>query len=221
MTRIDPRLASALAVQLESRRMALRGGAERVGWKLGIGSRERIGDDLVVGHLTSATRLPSGATYRAGGAATLCADAEVAVELGRDVDPDADAAAAREAVAGFGSALELVDLAAPPDDDAEEIVATNVFHRAFALGASRPELPPEGYEARLIVNGELRASAAAPSDFSDCVRAAARILGAVGERLQAGDWIITGSVVQVGLEPGDEVIAELGALGGPRLVITP
>src|SRR5687768_9844914 len=218
MTRIDPRLASALAVQLESRRMALRGGAERVGWKLGIGSRERIGDDLVVGHLTSATRLPSGATYRAGDAVTLCADAEVALELGRDVDPDADAAAAREAVAGFGAALELVDLAAPPDD-AEEIVATNVFHRAFTIGASRPDFPREGVEARLVVNGELRASAEAPSDFSDRVRPAARILGAVGERLEAGDRIITGSLVQVGLEPGDEVIAELGALGRLRLVI--
>jgi hypothetical protein len=83
MTRIDPRLASALASQLESQRMALHAGAERVGWKLGIGSRERIGDDFVVGHLTSATRLRSGATYRAGDAVTLCADAdaEVALEL--------------------------------------------------------------------------------------------------------------------------------------------
>jgi 2-keto-4-pentenoate hydratase len=51
------------------------------------------------------------------------------------------------------------------------------------------------------------------------VQAAARIVAAVGERLQAGDRIITGSVVQVGLEPGDEVIAELGALGRLRLVI--
>jgi 2-keto-4-pentenoate hydratase len=218
MTGIDPRLASALAVQLESRRMVRRGGAERVGWKLGIGSRERIGDDLVVGHLTSATCLRSGATYRADDAVTLCADAEVALELGRDVDPDADSAAAREAVAGFAAALELVDLAAP-SDDAEEIVATNIFHRAFALGASRPDFPRESVEARLIVNGALRASAEAPSDFTDRVRAAARILGAVGERLQAGDRIITGSVVQVALEPGDEVIAELGGLGRLRRVI--
>lgn len=140
MTPIDPRLASALAVQLESQRMALRRGAERVGWKLGIGSRERIGDDLVVGHLTSATRIHSGATYRAGDGVALCADAEVALALGRGVDPDADSAAAREAVAGFGAALELVDLAAPPDD-AEEIVADQrlsscVCARCLAAGAS-------------------------------------------------------------------------------------
>jgi 2-keto-4-pentenoate hydratase/2-oxohepta-3-ene-1,7-dioic acid hydratase in catechol pathway len=37
-------------------------------------------------------------------------------------------------------------------------------------------------------------------------------------RLQAGDRIITGSVVQVGLEPGDEVIAELGAIDRLRLM---
>jgi 2-keto-4-pentenoate hydratase/2-oxohepta-3-ene-1,7-dioic acid hydratase in catechol pathway len=47
-------------------------------------------------------------------------------------------------------------------------------------------------------------------DVSHDVRRAAR--------LQAGDRIITGSVVQVGLEPGDEVIAELGAIDRLRLM---
>ena len=41
----------------------MREGAERVGWKLGVGERERIGGELAVGHLTSATRLDPGATY--------------------------------------------------------------------------------------------------------------------------------------------------------------
>jgi 2-keto-4-pentenoate hydratase len=220
VTDIDPRLASALAVQLDTWRTTLLAGAERVGWKLGLGERERIGRALPIGHLTSATRLESGATYRAGDAASLSADAEVALEIGRDVDPGVDADAAREAVIGFAAALEFVDLAGPPNDP-ETVVATNIFHRAFVLGPSRPVLPTDGVKARLIVNGAERASARAPTDFADKVCAVARALGAVGERLRAGDRIITGSVVQVGLEAGDEVLADLGVLGRVQLVIAP
>jgi 2-keto-4-pentenoate hydratase len=40
-----------------------------------------------------------------------------------------------------------------------------------------------------------------------------RLLDSAGERLQAGDSLITGSVVQIRVEPGDEVIADLGPLG--------
>jgi 2-keto-4-pentenoate hydratase len=216
---IDPRLASALASQLESWRSALRGGAQRVGWKLGMGDRERIGSGPVLGHLTSATRLEPGGVYRAGAAGRLSADAEIALEIGRDVDPGADSETIRRAVAGFGAALELVDLGGR--DDPEQIVAANVFHRAFALGSPRPALPAARVEARLIVNGRVRASAHAPSDVTDRVAAAAQVLGAMGEQLRAGDQIITGSVVQVPVEPGDEVVADLGPLGRVGLAIAP
>jgi 2-keto-4-pentenoate hydratase len=50
-------------------------------------------------------------------------------------------------------------------------------------------------------------------DFAELVLAAARLLGSVGERLQAGDRLITGSIVQVPIQHGDEVIADLGPLG--------
>lgn len=219
MSEIDPRLASALAVQLENWRATLAEGAERVGWKLGIGDRERIGRELAIGHLTSATCLEAGGTYSAGSAVDLRADAEIALHIGRDVDRRADLSVAQDAVSGFGAALELVDLGRPANDP-EAVVATNVFHRAFVLGPSQRELPV-GLEAALIVNGELRASASAPEDFSDSVYAVARALGALGERLQAGDRIITGSVVQVGVEPGDEVVADLGGLGRLQLLIEP
>ena len=50
--------------------------------------------------------------------------------------------------------------------------------------------------------------------------AAARLLGAMGERLEAGDRIITGSVVQVPVRPGDRVTADLGSLGRVELTVT-
>jgi 2-keto-4-pentenoate hydratase len=45
------------------------------------------------------------------------------------------------------------------------------------------------------------------------------VLAAVGERLRAGDRIITGLVVQVPIRPGDEVAAELDGLGAAHLTI--
>jgi 2-keto-4-pentenoate hydratase len=217
---VDPRLAAALTIQLEQWRATLDSGALRVGWKLGIGDSERIGEGPAVGHLTSATQLEPGSMHWGRGGARLHADAEVGIELGADVAPNADRNASRAAIAGYGAALELVDLGAPPGS-AEEIVAANVFHRAFALGSLDRPWPSDGVEGRLIVNGEARASAAAPPDYADLLLAVAALLDAVGERLRAGDRMLMGSVVQVPIAAGDEVIADLGTLGRVGLTIAP
>lgn len=213
MSEVDPRLVRALTAQLRLWRVALAEGAERVGWKLGMGEGERIGPGPVIGHLTSATRLEPSGTYRAEGAVDLRADAEVAIRLRTDVDPNADRETAGAAIAGYGAALELVDLGAPPPGDAERVVATNVWHRAFTLGPLDNPVPSDHDEGRLIVNGEVRDSAPIAQDYADTVRAVAALLGAVGERLQAGDRLITGAVVQVPIRAGDEVVADLGPLG--------
>src|SRR5437763_7204508 len=164
---LDPRLLRALLVQLEGRRELLRAGARPVGWKLGTGERERIGAGPVVGYLTSASQLPNGGMYRMTADALLHADAEVALELGIDGE-----------IAGFGAALELVDLGG--SDDAQQIVADNVFHRAAVFGPVGPTGPARPM-ARLIVNGEVRAQARAPSsDYPRVVHEVGRLLAVVG-----------------------------------------
>jgi 2-keto-4-pentenoate hydratase len=217
---VDPRLAAALTIQLERWRATLNAGALRVGWKLGVGDSERIGEGPAVGHLTSATQLEPGSIHRGRGDAKLHADAEVGIELGVDVEPNADRNAARAAIAGYGAALELVDLGAPPGNP-EEVVAANVFHRAFALGPLNRPWASDRVVGCLRVNGEPRASAAAPHDYADLLLAVAALLDSVGERLQAGDRMIMGSVVQVPIAAGDDVIADLGTLGRVGLTIAP
>jgi 2-keto-4-pentenoate hydratase len=204
---MDPRLAAALDRQLKAWRAALESGAERVGWKLGMGPRERIGEGPVIGHLTSASQLPPDGVYR-GPPGDLAADAEVALLIGPD-----------GSIAGYGAALEIVDLSG--DDDAEAIVAANVFHRAVALAGTPERLPRGGVEASLIVNGEHAATGCSDADFADRVEVVAELLRAMGEQLQPGDWIITGNVVQVSIKPGDEVVADLGPLGRVGLAISP
>ena len=97
----------------------------------------------------------------------------------------------------------------------------NVFHRAVTFGRFRSTLPSSDLQARLIVNGRALDSAPVPSDWAERVCAAARLLGAMGERLLAGDRIIMGSVVQVPIEESDTVVADMAALGGVQLSIAP
>jgi 2-keto-4-pentenoate hydratase len=215
---VDPRLVRALREQLEQRDVLLLQGAERVGWKLGLSDRDRIGEEIAVGHITTATCLPSGASYvGAAGATELRADAEVVVELGRDVDRADDSNAIRESIAGYGAALEICDIGTLPNEP-DSVVAANDFHRAVAFGDLRPALPPD-VAGELIVNGALRASGAPPRDIPERLRAAARILAAVGEALRAGDRIITGLIVQVPIAVGDDVVARVDPHAPARLRI--
>jgi 2-keto-4-pentenoate hydratase len=209
---VDRRLASALAVQFGRRRRALDAGAARVGWKLGIGDAERIGDEIALGHLTSATVMATGERFHGNDATALNADAEIFVEIGRELEPYVTAVEARQAIVAYGGALELVDLG-DAGDSPEAIIANNIFHRAVAFGPSQPQLPAEGLEVRLIVNGAVRASSPASGDLAGRISAAARLLGAVQERLRPGDRVITGSVVQVQVQQGDDVVADFGLLG--------
>jgi 2-keto-4-pentenoate hydratase len=197
VTAVDPRIVAAVRRQLRGRE----GG--RVGWKAGFGIAgvpELIGDTPVPGHLTTATQLPPGAAFEPRGASALHADCEVVVTVGADE---------------LAVALELVDLARQAGG-MEEVIAGNLLHLAFALGPSA--VGPPG-EARLVVNGEIRARAPARADHRDTLVALGRILEAAGEHLQTGDQIITGSVVQVAVAPGDEVMAEIDGIGRVGLTV--
>jgi hypothetical protein len=191
---VDPRLVAAMRDQL-SRRPA---DAARVGWKYGSGAEEQIGGDHVVGQLTSATTLADRDTYRGGGR-ELQADVEVAVEVGEDLRP-----------ARYGVALEICDIAL--EGSVEEVAVDNDYHRAVAFGPLVGELP-SAVEGALVVNGARRAAGLAPDDVSERISAVDRVLRAVDESLQPGDLVITGFIVNMPVASGDEVVAELGALG--------
>jgi 2-keto-4-pentenoate hydratase len=200
MRPVPPQLIAALTAQQDERRVTLAAGAEPVGWKVGLSGREGIDGELVIGYLTSATQLEPGSAYCEPGWTLLHADAEVAVRLGAD-----------DSIEAWAPAIELVDLAGT--DDAQAIVAANVWHRPFALGQPLGSPPAGDLEATLIVNGEKRLTRRSDADLGDRVRTVDRLLDAVGEHLQPGDWIITGNVAQVPVRAGDDVIVDFGQLG--------
>jgi 2-keto-4-pentenoate hydratase len=155
----------------------------------------------VIGYLTSATQLEPCAVFHGAGAKELRVDAELAVEIGVELEP-----------AAFGAAIELVDVARPPHD-CEGIVAGNVWHRGFALGPLRPERPPELVEASVRVNGVVADSSLARLESEEGPRIASALLAELGERLEPGDRIICGSLGHVPVATGDDVVADLGELG--------
>ena len=197
MTEADARVVAALRNQLAERRRLLDAGAARVGWKVALGIEE-VENRPVIGYLTSATQLPAGAVHSAAGAAELCVDAELAVEAGRD-----------GTIARYAAALELVDLG-QGRGSVESVLHANVLHRAFVLGSPHDE---PARTARVYVDDVLRAEAVAEFALEERVDVVAYWLAAAGERLEPGDWIITGSIVQVPVAPGDEVAVEIGELG--------
>ena len=219
----DPRVRRGMESQLARWRATLARGATRVGLKTGINApavQRALGiDDVVLGHLTSATTLVQGATHSLAGSTRVGMEAEVALHVGTDLPGGATQDAARAAVAGLGAAIELVDIDRP-FDDLEAIVAGNVFHRAVTFGTAAPPPPGpwlRGVTARIERNGEETEAldaAAAAGDLVDIVRFVADTLAACGEGLCAGDRIIAGSLGRlVFVEAGDVVAADLGRLG--------
>jgi 2-oxo-hept-3-ene-1,7-dioate hydratase len=221
---LDPRVRAGLGRQLEEWRRLLRGGAERLGWKIGFNDpqvQDKLGlSEPVIGFLTSAALIEAGGEHSLAGARRPLVEPEVAVELRRDVGADAEVDEALAAIQSLGSAIEVIDMPSLPDD-VEEALAGNVFHRGVALGPYRQDAAVGGVVATVTVSGEERESAPAELDLAETIRLVADLLAACGEQLQRGDRIIAGTLTPpVPVAAGDRVEADLGPLGRVGLAFT-
>jgi 2-keto-4-pentenoate hydratase len=205
-------VAAGMRAQLERRRARLRDGDGRLGWKIGLNDpkvMERLGlERPVVGHLLASARHDPGEALSLAGTTSPAIEPEVAIHL----DDDGQ-------VAGVGPALELID-AAPPFEDLEAIIAGNIFHRAVVLGPTAPlELLPK--RVTVARNGAEELAAEVAVDVAGTVALVAERLDAAGERLEAGDRIIAGSLTPaVPVAAGDHLIADFGELGALEIRFT-
>jgi 2-oxo-hept-3-ene-1,7-dioate hydratase len=198
-------------------------GTPRLGWKVGINDpvvQRMLGlDGFVVGALDGAHRLADGERYRLPAGARVCVETEVAVCLAHDVDSRAGAVQALASVGALAPAIEIVDYARPSNGLAA-LLSHSIFHAASVIGAPQPAATFAGIEGPLPVlskNGA-RERECEPSlriaDLGTVIARVAAILAVAGERVRAGDWILTGSwVAPVPVTPGDSVEADFGALG--------
>jgi 2-keto-4-pentenoate hydratase len=190
---------------LDLRRRMIDEGARPLGWKLGFGApaaMEKLGIDRpLVGFLTDRTLLPDGATAHVGDWVKPMLEPEVAVRVGNDGTID-----------GYAVAIELADLD-PPPEDAEAIVAGNIFHKHVLLGPIRDPTPQ--LTATLERDGEELGRTDTPTELTGEYAQLVQVVRAIAQdELRAGDVIITGSIFPpVEVRPGETITANVAPLG--------
>jgi 2-keto-4-pentenoate hydratase len=221
----DPRIRRGLEAQFARRGELIADGERSIGWKIAFGApaaRERLNLEIpLIGFLLRRGLVLSGAEVSLVGWQKPVAEPEVAIHMVRDVAPGADRDTVKAAIGGIGPAIELADFQFPPEQ-IERLLANNVFQRHVILGPrddTRNGCRLDGLTARLKRNGTEVATTtdieASTGDLVDLVRHVANLLGEFGEKLHAGEFIISGSVLPpVHLEPSDrEVLFELDPVG--------
>ena len=222
----DPRVVRGMQAQLEMRRLRLDDGDKPLGWKVGFGAPAMLEllkiSGPLVGFLTQNARVQSGGSISFAGWSKPVAEPEIAVHIGHDVPAGADLEAAKAAIAGISPAIEIVDLTAPLQDP-ERILGDNIYQRHVVLGGSGPAragAQSDGLTCRIIRHGKEFARTTDPQantgQWVNIVRHVAEVLAAFGERLRAGEIIITGSVVPpLTIERGETGMAfEVDPIGG-------
>ena len=148
--------------------------------------------------------------------AKLACEAEIAIRLGCD-DPRS-LAAARAGIAALAPALEVVDYGGL-STDLDVVVASASFHHGAVIGDARPSSDAPTIDAecpRVSLNGA-RVGVPDPTvvpDLATIVVHVAETLTRYGERLRAGDWILSGAcMAAMRVRAGDVVVADFGPLG--------
>ena len=110
-------------------------------------------------------------------------------------------------------AIEIADLdPAPTPDNLDRVLADDIFQRHVVLGAAtRAGSATSGLTSRLIRRGAEVARTGDPEALTgkllDIVAHVANVVAAFGEKLSAGDIIITGSITPpVMIEPDETEI---------------
>ncbi|NND50289.1 MAG: hypothetical protein HKN60_08555, partial [Rhizobiales bacterium] len=166
-------------------------------------------------------KLDGGAKISISGWAQAVIEPEIAIHLSAHPGPGADDETVRGAIAGLGVAFELADLD-PPPKDVEAVLAGNIFNRHVMLGpcnTARAGGSVAGLTGTIHRNGEVfAASSELESNTGSLVaitREIADVVSGMGEKIQAGDVIIAGSIVPPVFveEDAEEITFEVSELG--------
>ncbi|MEP7029354.1 MAG: hypothetical protein ABI830_00310 [Pseudolabrys sp.] len=209
-----PLIKKGMPIQLAQRRARMAAGEKPLGWKVGLGapaSMQRVGITApLVGYLMQRGLLLSGSTVSLAGWAKPVAEPEICVRMAMSVDGGATPETAAAAVKEIFPAIELADLDPPSaPDNLDKVLEGNIYQRHVILcGNTRPGAATSGLTSRLIRRGAEASSTTDPEALTgklgNIVAHVANTLAAYGERLSAGDVIITGSITPPIMVEADE-----------------
>ncbi|MGK2942832.1 MAG: 2-keto-4-pentenoate hydratase [Immundisolibacter sp.] len=218
-------LDQACQVQLGLLDKAVAGGAQQVGWKVGLTAdaiREQFGvHEPVFGYLLASGRLDSGAQIDLANWQGTGFENELCLRLGKPLrGPGVDVAAARAAVSSCHPAMELVENRGDFTAQLAVAVADNVQQRAFVIGPEVP-LPVDADLAAVTcevsINGAQVAQASGAAVMGDPYASLAWLankLAEYGRGLETGQYVMSGSFTrQFPLKPGDEAQTRFNGIG--------
>ncbi|MBI2715007.1 MAG: hypothetical protein HYX37_11230 [Rhizobiales bacterium] len=210
----NPLIKKGMTAQLATRRARIAAGEKPLGWKVGLGApttMQKLGlAGPLVGYLMQRALLLSGSTASLKGWLRPVAEPEICVRMARDLPGGATADAALAAVKEILPAIELADLdPVPAVDNLDAVLAGDIFQRHVLLcGNMRAGGATSGLTSRLIRRGAEANRTTDPEaltgKLTDIVAHVANTLAAFGEKLAAGDVIITGSITPPLLLEPDE-----------------
>jgi 2-keto-4-pentenoate hydratase len=201
-----------------------RRGERRVGWKVGLTShaiqQQFQVHEPVFGCLLADGRLDSGHVLRADELIAPGFENELCIVMGADLAPTATPADVAAAVARVHPAFEIIETRGDLTRQLALALADNAQQKAFVLGPAVerdaiPDLDKVAVSIRIngaeVATGE--GSAVLGHPYNSVAWLAVK-LGQFGERVKAGDTIMSGSFTrQFPLNQGDRIEAEFAGIG--------
>lgn len=210
----NPLIRKGMTEQFAMRRARIAAGEKPLGWKVGFGapaSLQRLGLEApLIGYLMQGALIASGGTVSLKGWAKPVAEPEIAVLMGRDLAANAAPEAVMAAIENIRPAIELADLNPPPEPgNLDSVLAGDIYQRHVLLAEqSRPGGSVADLTSRLIRRGAEANRTTDPEALTGKLLAivahVATMLAAFGEKLSAGDTIITGSITPPLMLEADE-----------------
>ncbi len=201
-----------------------RRGERRIGWKVGLTSRaiqqQFQVHEPVFGCLLAEGKLDSGHVFHADGLIAPGFENELCIVMGADLAPTATLADVSASVARVHPAFEIIETRGDLTRQLALALADNAQQKGFVLGpaverAVLPELDRVTVSVR--INGAETAtgdgSAVLGHPYNSVAWLAAK-LAQFGERVKAGDFIMSGSFTrQFPLAKGDRIEAAFAGIG--------
>jgi len=215
-----PLIKKGMSAQLAKRRARIAAGERPLGWKVGLGApatMQKLGLTApIVGYLMQRALLLSGSTASLKGYTKPVAEPEICVRMAHDLPSAASPGEAAAAVKEIFPAIELADLdPVPTSDNLDVVLEGDIFQRHVILcGNTRLGATTSGLTSRVVRRGAESSVSTDPEaltgKLAEIVAHVANTLSAFGEKLSAGDVIITGSITPpLMIEPDENELTHI------------